>query len=510
MERKRSEMEIEELAAAQEPLKGDDNEARPGGNAVGLKRNLGLLAAVNIIIGVMIGSGIFVSPTAALKYSGSVGMCLVVWSVCGVISLVGALCFAELGTVVPRSGAEYAYLLESFGRLHKFWGPLPAFICSWIYVLVLRPAEVAVIMLTFSEYSVQPFAHILGLDRMSTWDQEMIIKLIAFLGLGVITYINMVSVKLYVRINNIFGFCKVFACLIVIGGGIYELTIGNTKNLTSGFEGTTTNPGFIALAFYNGLWAYDGWSTVTTVTEEIKAPEKNILRSIVIAVPIITGLYVFMNMAYMTVLSADEMMNAPAVAVDFGNRVLGPFAFVIPLGVALATFGCALSIQFSVTRLGFVAGREGHMLKPLSYIHIRRFTPGPAVAMQGVIAFLFMLVGNIGELIEFASFLIWFFYGLAMVALIIMRKTHANVHRPYRVPTLLPYITLAVSIFLSVMPMIADPSLKYLFAVAFILCGVAAYVPFVYYKKRPKMMGKLTYVIQVLFEVVPSEDDNAD
>ncbi|XP_059613552.1 b(0,+)-type amino acid transporter 1-like [Phlebotomus argentipes] len=506
MERKRSEKEIEEDLAAQEPLKGQDGEKK----AVGLQRELGLLAAVNIIIGVMIGSGIFVSPTAALKYSGSVGMCLVVWAVCGVISLIGALCFAELGTVVPRSGAEYAYLLESFGRLHKFWGPLPAFICAWIYVVVLRPAEIAVIMLTFAEYSIQPLRDVLGLSRMSTEDEELFVKLIAFLGLGVITYINMVSVKLYVSINNIFGFCKVIACLIVIGGGIYELAIGNTKNLTSGFQGTTTNPGFIALAFYNGLWAYDGWSSVTTVTEEIKAPEKNILRSIVIAVPIITGLYVFMNMAYMTVLSADEMMTAPAVAVAFGDRVLGPFSFIIPLGVALATFGCALSIQFGVTRLCFVAGREGHMLKPLSYIHVRRFTPGPAVAMQGIIAFLFMLVGNIGELIEFASFLIWFFYGCATAALLIMRKTHAHVHRPYKVPLILPFITLAVSVFLSVMPMIADPSLKYLFAVGFILSGVAVYAPFVYYKKRPKIMGKFTFLTQVLFEVVPSESESAD
>jgi solute carrier family 7 (L-type amino acid transporter), member 9/15 len=91
---------------------------------------------------------------------------------------------------------------------------------------------------------------------------------------GLITYINLVSVKLYVKINNIFGVCKVFACLIVICGGIYELAIGNTQNLTSGFKGTNWNFGYIALAFYSGLWSYDGWSSVTTITEEIKSPEK--------------------------------------------------------------------------------------------------------------------------------------------------------------------------------------------------------------------------------------------
>jgi solute carrier family 7 (L-type amino acid transporter), member 9/15 len=100
--------------------------------SVGLQREMGLLAAINVIIGVMIGSGIFVSPSAALKYSGSVGFCLVVWTLCGIISLLGALCFAELGTVIPKSGAEYAYLIETYKKSHKFWGPLPAFICSWV------------------------------------------------------------------------------------------------------------------------------------------------------------------------------------------------------------------------------------------------------------------------------------------------------------------------------------------------------------------------------------------
>lgn len=109
---------------------------------------------------------------------------------------------------------------------------------------------------------------------------------------------------------------------------------------------------------------------------------RNILRAILIAVPIITALYVFMNLAYMTVLSPSEMISSPAVAVEFGRRVLGPFAFLIPLGVSLATFGCALSIQFGVTRLCFVAGREGHFLEPMSYIHYEKMTPGPAVALQ--------------------------------------------------------------------------------------------------------------------------------
>ncbi|CAD7080758.1 unnamed protein product [Hermetia illucens] len=472
---------------------------------VGLQRRLGLLAAVNIIIGVMIGSGIFVSPTAALKYSGSVGLCLIVWAACGIVSLLGALCFAELGTVVPRSGAEYAYLLETFGKLHKFWGPLPAFICAWVYVVVLRPAEVAVIVLTFAEYSIQPLRHILKIDNLPEDEQLRVIKMISILGLGIITYVNLVSVKLYIRINNIFSFCKVFACLVVIGGGIYELAVGNTGNLKNAFHGTTSSAGHIALAFYNGLWAYDGWSSVTTVTEEIKRPEKNIPRSIIIAVPIITALYVFMNLAYMTVLTPTEMMNAPAVAVAFGERVLGPFAFIIPLGVALSTFGCAMSIQFGVTRLCFVAGREGHFLESMSYVNMRRSTPSPAVALQGILTLAFILAGDIETLIEFASFLIWFFYGSAVVCLLVLRRTQPDTHRPYKVPLFVPIFTLGVALFLSITPIISEPSLKFLIAIGFIVSGLMVYIPFIYYRKEPVFMDKFTYLVQVLFEAVPTD-----
>lgn len=108
---------------------------------------------------------------------------------------------------------------------------------------------------------------------------------------------------------------------------------------------------------------------------------RNIPRSIAIAIPIVTALYVFMNLAYMTVLSPAEMMAAPAVAVEFGNKILGPVAFIIPLGVALSSFGCVLSIQFGTTRICSVSGSEGHFLEPMSYVHVRRSTPAPAVAL---------------------------------------------------------------------------------------------------------------------------------
>lgn len=144
------------------------------------------------------------------------------------------------------------------------------------------------------------------------------------------------------------------------------------------------------------------------------------------------------------------------------------------------------------------------MPEPLSYIHVTRSTPAPAVVLQGILALIFLLVGDIAALIEFASFLIWFFYGCAMVALLVMRKTHAHVHRPYKVPIILPIFTLFVAIFLVVTPIISEPDVKYLSAIGFILTGVAVYVPFVYFKKRPRVMDKLTHLIQLFFMVAPT------
>lgn len=144
------------------------------------------------------------------------------------------------------------------------------------------------------------------------------------------------------------------------------------------------------------------------------------------------------------------------------------------------------------------------MLEPLSYIHVTKSTPAPAVFLQGILSVAFLMVGDIGALIEFASFLIWFFYGSACVCLLVMRKTHAHVPRSYRVPTILPIITLVFAVFLVVTPLVDKPSLKYLSALGFIMSGVLVYIPFVYYKVRPNFVDKLTHYIQVLFLVVPS------
>lgn len=412
---------------------------------------------------------------------------MIVWTACGVLSLLGALAFAELSTVIPRSGAEYAYLVEAFTPLHRYIGQIPAFVCSWVYVFLLRPAEVAVIILTFAEYSIQPFSPLFG--ALCPESMTYVKKLLALLATCLITYINSTSVKLYVKLQNVFMLCKVAACILVVFGGIWWLSNGHVELLSNPFEGTTTSAGHIALAFYNGLWAYDGWSSSSVVTEEVKRPEVNILRSILIAVPLMTVLYVSMNLMYMSALTTIEMTSATAVAIVWAEKVLPSWmGFLIPLGVAISTFGCALSVQFGVSRLCYVASQEGHVPNFFNFVHIEKMTPAAAVGFQGLLSCVCILLGDITELIELASFLTWTFYGCAMVALIVLRRTKPDAPRPYKVPIVIPILVLCISLFLSITPIVHDPKWQYLFVLLFVLIGMVGYHFYIYERRKSHLL----------------------
>uniref|UniRef100_A0A1B6CZX9 Amino acid permease/ SLC12A domain-containing protein n=1 Tax=Clastoptera arizonana TaxID=38151 RepID=A0A1B6CZX9_9HEMI len=398
-----------------------------------MKRELSLVSTVNLIVNGIIGSGIFVTPGIVLAHSGSIAMSLVIWSICGVISVLGALAFAELGIVVPSSGGQYAYFQAAFRDLHPFFGPITGFIFVWMNVLIVYPATLAIQVLTFSDYVYEPIRAIFDADIKG--EQEILAKkLITILAIGMMGYINFVSVKLYVRVQNLFSFIKISICFLVVGGAIYVTYTGQSNKMDLGFEGTDYSIKAITMAFYSGLYTFDGWYIVTGVTEEIKKPDKNILRSILIAVPMVTGLYLSVNVAYLTMLTVPQMISEPAVAVAFGGMVFGKWKILISMGVAMSSFGSGLCNVFAASRLCYVAAREGHMIEFFSYIHIDRLTPTPAIALQVVLTFFFLISGDIISLINFSNFLLWIFYGLTMVTVFVLRKKETRCKQALQSP----------------------------------------------------------------------------
>ncbi|XP_050740397.1 b(0,+)-type amino acid transporter 1-like isoform X1 [Eriocheir sinensis] len=474
-------------------------------DAINLERRVGLLSGVALIVGTMIGSGIFVSPKGLLERTGSVALSLIVWAACGILSLLGALAYAELGTLVSESGGEYAYYLQGFSPKkvrHTWWAPIPAFLFAWVSVFLLKPSSLAIICLTCAEY----FMRIFSVGSNGCLPPELSVKLFAATIIILITFINSYSVNLATRVQNIFTAAKLLAILIIVVGGVVKLAQGNTTHLAKGFEGSTSSFGDIATAFYSGLWAYDGWNNLNYVTEELKKPYTNLPRAIIIGLPLVTVCYLLVNVSYLAVMSTDELLASETVAVLFGDRLFGNAGQVVMIiAVVMSTFGAANGSCFTSARLCFVAAREGHMVDVLSFVHTKKLTPSPALLFNASIALIMVIPSDIGSLIDFFSFTAWIFYGGAMTALLVMRYTMPDAPRPYKVPIIIPIIVLVISVYLVVGPIIDSPQIEYLYATLFIVAGLFFYFPFVHLKKALPGMGHVTTFFQLLLEVVPTD-----
>ncbi|CAH6779037.1 Slc7a11 [Phodopus roborovskii] len=428
-----------------------DQEA-PGQEKVVLKKKITLLRGVSIIIGTVIGSGIFISPKGILQNTGSVGMSLVFWSACGVLSLFGALSYAELGTSIKKSGGHYTYILEVFG-------PLLAFVRVWVELLIIRPGATAVISLAFGRYILEPFF-------IQCEIPELAIKLVTAVGITVVMVLNSMSVSWSARIQIFLTFCKLTAILIIIVPGVIQLIK-------------------VMSVFF-----------------------RNIPLAICISMAIITVGYVLTNVAYFTTISAEELLLSNAVAVTFSERLLGNFSLAVPIFVALSCFGSMNGGVFAVSRLFYVASREGHLPEILSMIHVHKHTPLPAVIVLHPLTMIMLFSGDLYSLLNFLSFARWLFMGLAVAGLIYLRYKRPDMHRPFKVPLFIPALFSFTCLFMVVLSLYSDP---FSTGIGFLitLTGVPAYYLFIIWDKKPKwfrqLSDRITRTLQIILEVVPED-----
>nr|KAF6286395.1 solute carrier family 7 member 10 [Myotis myotis] len=335
---------------------------------VTLKKEIGLVSACTIIIGNIIGSGIFISPKGVLEHSGSVGLALFIWVLGGGVTALGSLCYAELGVAIPKSGGDYAYVTEIFGGL-------AGFLLLWSAVLIMYPTSLAVISMTFSNYILQPvFPNCIPPAAAS--------RVLSMACLMLLTWVNSSSVRWATRIQDIFTGGKLLALSLIIGMGFVQIFQGHFEELrpSNAFDfWMTPSVGHLALAFLQGSFAFSGWNFLNYVTEELVDPRKNLPRAIFISIPLVTFVYTFTNIAYFTAMSPQELLASNAVAVTFGEKLLGYFSWVMPVSVALSTFGGINGYLFTSSRLCFSGAREGHLPSLLAMIHVRRCTPIPAL-----------------------------------------------------------------------------------------------------------------------------------
>ncbi|XP_071495322.1 cystine/glutamate transporter-like [Diadema antillarum] len=467
-------------------MSGGRDGSGPSGEKVVLKRSLGLTSCIGFVIGIVIGTGIFISPKGVLLgVNGSVGWALVIWTLCGLISIAGALCYVELITCYTKSGGEFTFLLDAFG-------PVMAFLRMWTLMFLIGPSSNAVQALTIANYVIVPFFSCTEVPQTS-------VVLIAMCVLLLIFFINCMSVVWTARLQVFFTIAKVLGLVILIITGLVFLCRGYTENLENAFANANINPRGLPSAVYSGIFAYSGWDYISSLTEEVKTPEKTVPRSVVISMTSVIIIYLLANIGYFSLLTPQEVLSSDAVGADFGEKALGNWSWLIWMFVALSATGNLNGAVFGRTRTFFVAAREGLLPEFLSMIHIKHLTPIPAIAISLPFSMLFVLVGDALVLIKYLTFIDWTFTAFVVAIIPYYRWKYKDMRRPFRVPLVVAIVFLVFTVFILAMTCYSSPLYSFLGVIA-TLAGVPVYFVCVWWKSKPKWLSDFILRTNLFFQ----------
>jgi APA family basic amino acid/polyamine antiporter len=445
-----------------------------------LKRELGTWAAASIVVGTVIGSGIFLVPKSMIQRVGTPEMVFLVFVFGGLLSLAGALSYSELAAAMPEAGGEYAYLREAYGPM---WG----FLYSWTQMWVAKSGSIATLATGFFYYLTNFFP---GLDRVFyaiplplgpgggplqfRYGQLFAMALILSLA-----WLNYYGVKIGGEVQVVVTIVKValIAFIIIVGLGF-----GPAHGTASAPVVGMSTAGFFA-ALVAALWAYDGWNNVSMVASEVRDPQRNLPRALIWGTIAVIVIYLLANAAYFHVLTGAEVAGSTRVASEMMGRILdGPGASAVSIAAMISIFAALNGSILSGSRVPYAAARDGLFFSGIARVHPQYRTPSVSILVLSGWAALLVFSGQYEELFTYVIFASWILYGMTTAAVIVLRKKRPDLPRPYKtlgypyVPAI--FVLVAFALVLSTLFDSPGASLK---GIALILLGLPFYF---YWKKR--------------------------
>ncbi len=392
----------------------------------GFRREIGVFGGVSIIGGIMIGSGIFYLGSYVLERVGmNSGLALLCWVLAGVISLFGGLCYAELGAAMPKSGGRLVYLDEAFH-------PVVGFMAGFTDLVIGGPGSIAAVATALIAV-LQPY---FGLSDFG-------VKIGAIVFIIIITAYNLGGVKLASLVQNISMVAKLIPIALIMLVALFagrvspDLSLGSASVYAANHN--TNIFSMIAFGVVAALWAFEGWTNLNTVAEEMKEPKKNLPLALIIGIGSVTIIYALFNFSVMRVLPHEEIVKM----IDSGDLYLGTAvaekvfgstgAIVVSLGMILSMFGSANGMVLAQPRMYYAMAKEGHFFKSYAKLHPKTRVPHVAIIVQGVLSVILVLMRNLSQLTDMVVMSAMVFNALVIIAVPVLRKKYPEIERPYKV-----------------------------------------------------------------------------
>jgi len=482
-----------------------DNDAT---KSSGLLPRLGLFITVTIVIGAIIGSGIFKKPALMAGQVGSPEILLALWVVAGIITLFGALTNAEIAGLLPRTGGQYIYFQEMYG---KFFG----FLYGWSIFAVIQTGSIASIAYVFGDYSTYFFSlpnFSTEIEYASRIDIPFIgsifplkdigVKLVTIALITFLSTVNYIGVRLGGSLTSVFTVLKLvaIATLITIG---FLFGNGSLSNYSADIPNFAPTGGMLFVGIIGALsgafWAYDGWNNITYIAGEVRKPQKNIPLALIIGSISVMCIYILINLAYLYVLPIEVMAGSNLVATDVASKGIGSYgAAFINAAVMISTFGTASGTIMVSARVYFAMSRDNIFFPGLGKVHRVFHTPANALIVQCIWANLLVLSGTFDMLTDMLIFVSWIFYAFGAYGVFVLRKKYPDAERPYKVIgyPVVPWIFIIFAAIYVIFTMYSDIVnyyegkeflIKSLFGIFLVALGIPFYL---YFTKRIKPKEK--------------------